>query len=109
MPDTPARPERTRRAPDHARPRLDRDRRGTLSTTTRTCNTVAHVYMFTRRAMIEANPSTLANIERWSSQSSASRGAPGRCACRSPMRRGHCGSGSATALPSRLVELSSPL
>jgi hypothetical protein len=41
MPDTPAGPERTSRAPDHARPRLERDQRRTLSTTTRTCNTVA--------------------------------------------------------------------
>ncbi len=50
MANTPTAPRRSPRGAAPAPRRLERDQRRTLSTTTRTCNTVADVYMSTGRA-----------------------------------------------------------
>jgi len=47
MPSTPTAPERSHRAPGHAPPRHQRDRRRTPFTTTRTCNKLRAVYPYT--------------------------------------------------------------
>jgi len=50
MSDTPTAPTRGHRTADQVPLRRERDGRRTLSTTTRTCNTVADVYMYTSKA-----------------------------------------------------------
>lgn len=64
MPDTSAAPERSQRAMPDAPLRSQRDPLRTLSTTTRTCNAVADVYMWTGGVVMGLDRGVLARIDR---------------------------------------------